>query len=224
MSRRVSLIAVAAVFLSSPASALQVELRGDQIILSAGVERGDVERFLRVLGEGQGKVTTVILKNSPGGDAFVGMRLAQAIRERGLRTAVSGYCRSACARIFLGGATRHSTDERKGNETYIGFHGTYEGTSGLSTVAYYQREWYTAMTDRKLDPELVARWSSIRNSKGFMYFYDPNRYRRQNGVSIVLCQGTEKERSECEEIAGTDGYAQGVYTSPEIVKINKPSG
>src|SRR5215468_6997874 len=55
---------------------------------------------------GSPAITTVILRNSQGGNAPAGYQVGQLLRERGVRTAVSGYCYSSCSRMFLGGRTR----------------------------------------------------------------------------------------------------------------------
>jgi hypothetical protein len=217
---------LAALAWMSAAQAMTMEVIGDQIVLSRDVTPGDVERFRATVAASPIPVTTVILRNSPGGDSLTGQRLANEIRTRGLRTAISGNCRSACARIFLGGVDRHFADGYTPETTYVGFHGTYSSV-GLSASAHLQREWYVSMTGGKLDDELAKRWIALNNNRGFMYFFNPNRLQRQDKVSILLCRGEEDAKrrfEECEKIAGTDGYAQGIFTSPVIVKVNKPAG
>jgi hypothetical protein len=68
----------------------------------------------------------VILRNSPGGDAPTGYRTGEWLREKGLRTAVSGYCYPSCSRMFLGGKVRLFTDDFPMERTNVGFHGHYD--------------------------------------------------------------------------------------------------
>lgn len=92
--------------------------------------------------------------------------------------------------------------------------------------AYLQREWYVAMSGGKLDEELVKRWIAL-SVRGYMYFFNPDGLKRDDNVSILLCRGGESSNrrfEECEKIVGTDGYAQNIFTSPVIVKVNKRAG
>jgi hypothetical protein len=94
----------------SPRQPLAMELKivGNQIILSGPVVGDEPGKVKEALANSPG-IDTVILRNSPGGNAPAGYQVGQLLRERGLRTAVSGYCYSSCSRMFLGGATRYFT-------------------------------------------------------------------------------------------------------------------
>jgi hypothetical protein len=214
----VVLIAVAA---NSPSrsSAMELKVVGNQLILSG-----------RVVGDEPGKVTdvlvkhpeidTVILRNSPGGDAPAGYQVGQLLRERGLRTAVSGYCYSSCSRMFLGGRTRYYTDDYPPEETNIGFHGHYYANGRLNAdlvSRYGLRDWIIRYSDGKADPQLVERWINIPYSRGMIHFFNPALLKRA-GVSTFICQGDEPTGVvfACESI-GKTGLDLGVVTSLEIV-------
>jgi hypothetical protein len=110
---------------------MDLKVAGNQLILSGpvvGDEFGKVEKIL----DDDRTIDTVILRNSPGGDPPTGYRIGELFRVRGLRTAVSGYCYSSCSRMFLGGATRHFTDDFPPEYTDVGFHGTTTGKDTCS--------------------------------------------------------------------------------------------
>ena len=78
-----------------PARTLGMELKivGNQIILSGPVVGDEPEKVREALANSP-EIDTVVLRNSPGGDAPAGYQVGQMLRERGVRTAVSGYCYS----------------------------------------------------------------------------------------------------------------------------------
>ena len=100
------------VILMAPTRALAMELKivGNQLILSGPVVGDEPGKVREALASSPG-IETVILRNSGGGNAPAGYQVGQLLRERGVRTAVSGYCYSSCSRMFLGGSARYFTDD-----------------------------------------------------------------------------------------------------------------
>src|SRR5258708_33040301 len=90
--------------------AMELKVAGNQLILSGRVV-GDEPGKVREALANSPEIETVILRNSPGGDAPAGYQTGQLLRERGLRTAVSGYCYSSCSRLVLGGRPRPFTHD-----------------------------------------------------------------------------------------------------------------
>jgi hypothetical protein len=175
----VVVIAIAA-FSPSELPAMELKVAGYQLILSG-----------RVVGDEPGKVTealakspeidTVILRNSPGGNAPAGYQVGQLLRERGLRTAVSGHCYSSCSRMFLGGRTRYFTDDYPPEDTNVGFHGHYYANGRLNSDLvdqYHLRDWIIRYSDGRADPQLVERWINIPYSRGMIHFFHPGLLRR----------------------------------------------
>jgi hypothetical protein len=160
-----------------PAQALGMELKvkGNQIILSGPVVGDEPGKVREVLASSPG-IDTVILRNSPGGNAPAGYQVGQLLRERGLRTAVSGYCYSSCSRMFLGGNTRYFTDDYLPENNNVGFHGHYDrmGRLDANLVRQYGlRDWIIKYSDGKAEPPLVERWSNIPYSRGMIHFFHP---------------------------------------------------
>src|SRR5882757_9233981 len=201
---------VIAVMAGSDAAAMHMQVAGDQIVLSGPVNPRDDDRLKTLLDEQRGKITTIILRDSPGGDAAAGYAIGDLIRGRRLRTAVSGYCLSSCSRMFLGGVERQFTDEQPVGKTHVGFHGNYKSDGRLMVEAVPRlRAWVISHSDGKADPALVERWTSIQNHNGFIYFFDSARLKRSDGVSVFICTGNETPASrfnECEKLPGRTGY------------------
>jgi hypothetical protein len=70
-----------------PARTLGMELKvvGNQLILSGGVVGDEPEKVREALANSP-EIDTVVLCNSPGGDAPAGYQVGQMLRERGIRT------------------------------------------------------------------------------------------------------------------------------------------
>ena len=160
---------------ASPTAAMTIKVVGDQMILSGPVTGDDRSEVLDVLRAHPG-VTTVVLRNSSGGDAKSGYRLGELIRDRGLRTIVSGYCWSACTRIFLGGKARQFSSDYPPEYTHLSFHGNYRnGFISLENVNRLNlQDWIIKHTDGKADPDLVSRWIYIPLPAGAAHFFHPS--------------------------------------------------
>jgi hypothetical protein len=197
------------------ASAMAAYVVDDQLILSGQVVDGDAERVAQALASSA--ITTVILRNSPGGDSETGGKIAEMLRQRGLRTAVSGFCYSVCGRIFLGGRTRYFTDDFAPEFTNVGFHGYYHGTvlDPVSVQRLDLHDWYLRYSDGKGDPKLIDRWLALPTSAGVIHFYNAAQVQR-GGASTFLCQGSEPYVDKCEYIAET-ALDVGVVTSLRLI-------
>jgi hypothetical protein len=218
---RVILAGVAAVGIlwaqSGGAFAMDMTVAGDQLILTGHVVDIDARKIEGALNSAP--ITTVILRNSPGGDTVTGIRVGEMFRQRGLRTAVSGYCYSACSTMFLGGRTRYFTDDYPAELTNVGFHGQYR--DGLidsdSTEQRQLKTWFIRYSDGRADAALVDRWINLPLKEDLIHFYDPALVQR-HGASTFLCDGTQPNRgiSSCEPI-GKTALDLGIVTSLELV-------
>jgi hypothetical protein len=204
-----------------PERTLGMELKvvGYQLILSGGVVGDEPEKVRETLANSP-EIDTVVLRNSPGGDAPAGYQVGQMLRERGVRTAVSGYCYSSCSRMFLGGRTRYFTDDHLPESNNVGFHGHYDRGGHLNSDLvrrYGLHDWIIKYSDGKADPALVERWINIPYSRGMIHFFHPGLVKRA-GVSTFMCQGDEGQRSvfACEPIAKT-ALDLGIVTSLNLV-------
>ncbi len=217
------LAAVLSISLASGSAAMEARVVGDQLILPGPVVNGDLDKIRDALAASP-QVTTVILRNSPGGDAPTGYQTGELLREKGLRTAVSGYCYSSCSRMFLGGRVRLFTDDFPMERTNVGFHGHYDHEGKLlpELVARYGlREWIIRYSDGKADPALVERWINIPVNVGMIHFFHPGVV-RHHGASTFMCQGPMPPGLtwfSCEPVPKT-ALDLGVMTSLDIVRSN----
>jgi hypothetical protein len=204
---------------ATPTSAMEVTTIGSQLVLSGGVVDGDVAKVKDALAA-TAAVDTIVLRNSPGGDAPTGYRLGELFREKGFRTLVSGFCYSSCSRMFLGGKTRYFTDDYLAVLTHVGLHGHYGRDGRLASQvvsAHGLRDWIIRYSDGKADVGLVERWIAIPINVGMIHFYHPALY-KLDGVSTFLCQGSEPMARSvvgCEPISRT-ALDLGIVTSLEI--------
>jgi hypothetical protein len=224
---------------ASPGNAMQIVVTADQLILVGPVIAGDYDAVERSLSSNP-QIRTIILRNSPGGDAPTGYRLGELFREKALATAVSGYCYSSCSRLFLGGRQRFFTDDYPPEFTQIGFHGHYDHgeLDAASVNALHLKDWIIRYSDGKADEELIERWIKIPRGTGLIHFYNPSLV-NIGGYSAFMCQGTEPSRTpifDCERV-DKNALDLGIATSPipvsshdqqkireTILEIPPPSG
>jgi hypothetical protein len=182
LGRALVIATFACLLLPSLAWAMEITVAGDQLILSSPVVAGDYDEVAGTI-DAKAQIKTVILRNSPSGDAPTGYYLGEMFRQRSLQTAVSGYCYSSCSRLYLGGKERYFTDDYPLQYTQIGFHGHYDRNGDLnaaSVTELHLKEWIVRYSDGKADPALVERWINIPRGIGLIHFYDPavGQYRR----------------------------------------------
>jgi hypothetical protein len=225
--RQLKLLLMLALALALPAHGMDIRTCDDQVILSGRVEGNEYTRVEEIL-EQNPKIRTAVLRNSPGGDAATGYRLGELFREKGIATYVSGFCRSSCSRLFLGGKERYFTDDYAVGATHVGFHGNYRNDGRIVPGAPEQLKRFIAThSGGKADEQLVDRWVNLQDRKGFAYFFHPRELKRQDGISILLCQGSEpgnQRWSQCEKIARHDALSMGIVTSVELKRSCDAAG
>jgi len=137
---------------------MDLKVVGTQIILSGPVV-GDEPGKVREALESSPGIDTVILRNSGGGNAPAGYQVGQLLRERRLRTAVSGYCYSSCSRMFLGGSTRYFTDDFVPEDNNVGFQGITIGW-GISMPLWYANTGCVIGSSNTVTAKPIRCWSS----------------------------------------------------------------
>jgi len=202
-------------------SAMELAKFGNTIILSGPVNGSEWAMIKDAFAENP-RIDLVVLRNSHGGDAGTGYEIGEFFRERGVTTAVSGYCVSSCSRMFLGGKNRVFTDDYPLDQTHVGFHGHYDvqgNLNGASVVRGGLYEWIIRYSDGKADPELVKRWIAIKKNKGAASFFHPD-LAATLGNSVFFCDGLQHQKiTNCEPVP-TDAMQRGVIT--DIRHISSP--
>src|SRR5450830_633993 len=202
-------------------SAMELAKFGNTIILSGPVNGSEWAMIKDAFAENP-RIDLVVLRNSHGGDAGTGYEIGEFFRERGVTTAVSGYCVSSCSRMFLGGKNRVFTDDYPLDQTHVGFHGHYDAQgnlNGASVIRSGLYDWIIRYSDGKADPDLVKRWIAIEQNKGAVSFFHPD-LAATVGNSVFFCDGRQgKKITDCEPVL-TDAMQRGVITDSR--RISSP--
>jgi len=209
---------------ASNARAMDIETGPPFVILSGSVT-GTELRMLKDVIDSNPVITAVVLKNSRGGDARTGYALGEYIRDKGLSTAVSGYCRSSCSRMFLGGKIGSFSNDQPLDKTYVSFHGNYANDGKLLKANMPAlKAWVMKYSDSKANPALVEQWVNLENRNGCAYFYHSQVNIEAGQQRVLICQGSEDPKSRLEQCAKSrlgDAMANGILTTLEIVKMNR---
>ena len=198
--------------------AMEVKVIGNTLIMSGPVV-GDEYAKVKYAFMTNPSIDLAILRNSHGGDAKTGYRVGEFFRERGITTAVSGFCISSCSRMFLGGKRRLFTDDYPAQRTYIGFHGHYNNNNlnSQSVNALGLYDWILKYSDGKADEALVKRWINIERASGMVAFMHPDLALKQN-YSTFFCEGTEQVRPiGCEPLKETNAIDRGIATETLLI-------
>ncbi|MBN8996949.1 MAG: hypothetical protein J0H63_10810 [Rhizobiales bacterium] len=138
------------------------------ITIKGELEEEDEQRFVEVLRGAQDHGLVVL--DGPGGSADAAIQIGTAIRDRRFDTLVedNGVCASACAIIWLGGASRRMEQGAR-----IGFHSIYDresgrrSASGNAAVAAYMEKLdlnATAIDYATSAPPSGMRWLSLADA------------------------------------------------------------
>lgn len=196
---RLGLLWLLPLFVALNAFAMDARVAGNQLILSGGISGNELALMRDILPLNP-QIDTVVLKDSSGGDVWTALRLGELFQERGFKTAVSGYCMSACVAVFLGGVERMFADGKEGRYTQIVVHTpTYSGESSLRSkgdpapIARQQLLYW--MGPRVKDVALLERGLSNSNPAAMLYLFDPARKsRRGDCFSVQRHRKTESGR------------------------------
>jgi len=191
---------------AAPSWSMEMRIEGNQLILSGGITELDYVKFTQELIPA---VRQIVLTDSPGGSVSSALDIADDIRRKGLSTTIRGYCRSACALIFLGGVQRTLADSK----SHVDFHAMYaynysSPTQRPSTARYGKiASFLSDMTGGKLSDALIK--TILRKQRGgFVYFFRDRTFN---------CNGDEPNRpSGCAKLPQT-ALDQGVITSLDNV-------
>jgi hypothetical protein len=215
---------------SAGAAAMEMQVVEDQIIMSGPIDGSELRRLREIAAQRRDvPVRTVILRDSPGGNLHISLMSGDFIREQGWNTAVSGYCFSGCALMFLGGGERGFTDDKPPLQTQLGFHATYYIVHGTGAEAGPEndlaipwqaaREWMKRATDGKMTDALLERFEKLAKSD-FIHFFDSNRLPRVGQISVFACSVRPGGERKCSPIYGTDVYREGIANTESLIRSN----
>jgi len=209
------------------AQAMELRISGNELHLRGQVLGYEFGQFRELLAEHR-EIDTVVLRDSPGGDGGTAFRIAEAIRDAGLRTVVAGRCYSACTLMFLGGKSRHFARAPRPEVMYLAFHGAFTenifdpnapSQAGRSQV----RAWIIERTEGKIDREILDRFLRGERRAALLYAFDPLQFDLDYGFSLYYCDGSEPRGTmpyqECEKLAGRDAFSLGFVNAEERVRV-----
>jgi hypothetical protein len=234
---RVAISLVLGFTFASSAAALEFTVVGDQAILSGNADGSELARIRDIASEHRNRIKVIVLRDIGGISSIQTLKAAaELITDHGWRTAVSGYCGGSCAYLFLGGVERHFTDDKPAGFTQVALGGTIVAEESTHQPVRYKgdpynrgnflvRPWIKKKTGDRLDEKLLDRilGTNARPRSGFLHFFPSTGLRRKDGVSVFACTGKEDPKTkweQCEKIAGTDAYKEGIVTSSELVHSN----
>lgn len=200
---------------------MDFKLIGTTLVMSGPVVGDDLARLKDQLATKQVKL--VLLHQSPGGDLWNGLRLAERIRDNALPTAVSGKCESACGLIFLGGIERSFTDGRELSKTMVGLHGAHNATTKQAMPEMGAKMGYfiRTMTAEKFPKDLLNRTVYPKDPSDFIYVFHPRRFQDQSVQRGVMeCLRQSDAKYDCKMIEALDALSIGVVTNPEIIGLD----
>jgi hypothetical protein len=201
---------------------MEFNLVGETLVLSGRVVSDDLARLKDHFATD--RVKLILLHNSPGGDLWNGLQLAERIRDRGIATAVSGRCESACGLIFLGGVQRSFSNGVPLPRTMVGLHGAHhvETKQAMPEMGARMAYLIRTMTDEKFPRELLDRTVYPKHPSDFIYTFHPRRF-RPDGIprGVMECLRQPDATHKCTMIEGLDAIAIGVVTNPQILPLGE---
>ncbi len=195
------------------------------LYLGGAVVREDWDTWEEAMIRFDGQIEYVVLHQSGGGDAFASRRIGHDIRKRGLNTIVLGRCSSACANMFLAGVTRQFGTSTLTTQTVLGFHGSYNKTTGQLNTRR-SGDYFAQMTDGKMDEAFIERFIKLENKQGLMRFVHKDQRTSVQQPLAMLCQGDEDRRKRdelCEKLENVDALSKGVITTWETRRVSAPT-
>jgi hypothetical protein len=209
---------------SGHAAAMTMRVAGDQAILSGRLVPPDTDQFAQLL-QNNPTITTVVLWNSPGGAAAANSGITQLIAAHKLKTAVAGFCVSACAMVFLAGVERYFSDGAPIDSTSLGFHGSYiDGVLAGEQRLTYLANLVASETGGKADPKLVDHWLHLPSEHTTVRFRYPGADGAPKTATVFDCKGPGPNHGDygnCAPIDGPNAISMGIITSTTILHVNQ---
>jgi hypothetical protein len=220
--RRLGLMAL--LWAAATAEAMTFTAQPPILYMGGSVVAEDWKLWEEAMARYDGKIDTIVLHDSGGGDAGAGRRIGHDIRKRGFTTVVSGRCSSACANMFLAGTARQFSNAIADRENVLGYHGSYNKvTKALNTKR--SPDYFVQMTGGKMSEEFVERFIKLENNKGLMRFFHRDQRASPGAPLAQLCTGSENRRNrdeECERLPDADALSKGVITTWDVRDIGAP--
>ncbi len=189
---RLFLFAIAIFRISAAAFAMDIEIQGNEVVMSGDVTGNECSELQSILQRTQ--ISTVILTHSKGGNADAGYCVGALIRQHGLATVVRGRCNSSCSRMWLGGVSR----TLDGADSRVGLHGNYRNGALVRGAPARLQAWIPSYAP-SVNRQLMEQWTNLPSNKQMMYFYNDR---------AELC-----DHRQCRQLPGWNAFNAGLSTS-----------
>ena len=202
--------------------AMVLERSGEDIFATGPTVDRDYIDFKRALDE-EG-IERIILVNGPGGDLWTALRVARIVRDKGIKTVVSGYCMSACSIIFMAGRDRAFGTGYPARITMVGIHGAHLRESKqidpkLQPEIY---AWYKQQIGERFDSKVINQaLYDIQDSGGFLRAREIERNKHQDRVPW-FCPKGQTPFELCQKHTGQDAYSLGIVTQSQTEILDLP--
>lgn len=191
-------IGVLLVLLSFEAFGMTFVDRGDGTLeVSGAINDSDYARFKDATANG--KVRTVVFKNSRGGDVQTGNLIAGLLQSLKVETVVEGFCRSQCAITFLAGHKR-----RMNEGAYLGFHSAYryDGMGMWWPGVIAQRQIFKEAAGDKYDDGLMELAGNLPRNQFLVV--------KANAPTVLCVFDKEYKPETCVAFKDKNAYDLGV--------------
>lgn len=214
-------LATVALGAASPGEAMRIVVSPPHLYMSGPVVYEDWDAWQDIMQKHGDKIDTVVLYDSPGGEAMPSRFMALHIRTRKLRTVVAGPCASACANMFVAGVEKQFAAGAR--QAVLVFHGSYRERD-RSVVKRSHGDYFLRMTDWKMGEPLILRFINLPDPTGGLMFFHPQLRPDKLAGLTAFCEGAAvraKRMDQCEIVEATDALAQGVVTRWDLRDVGQ---
>jgi hypothetical protein len=203
------------VLAAGPASAAEIRVEGDRVVVS-GFFYGETDfpRLESALAQNPG-IRTIRFHDMPGVRGRVGQMLALPllIRKLRLNTEVVGFCASGCAIAFVGGVNRRTLASPSGL-SFVAFHGMYH-LDGRPDPTVFRPYMSTLQRFVPGLPQALLKTAYFGAQDGALVFFDPRLYRGTRSAVVLCGQGAasaSRDPIACKPVKTADGRSIGLFT------------
>ena len=189
---------VIALFSTGCTPRTDTSLKNREVLVSNYLSFESYKEFSQIIKSNS--VDTVVFKDCLGGNAYVGLQYAKAIRAYKLNTIASGFVASACADAFLGGKSR-GLDKNAPWNTLM-FHGSFnmktKESAGVQLNQLVLDEIFRELSFSFSSQVNEIILNTTKEEEGIYFF------RNDKGVNLIMyCDGNQgSDYSKCKKLNG----------------------
>lgn len=210
--------------LATPSSmAMQLERAGADLYAKGPIVEADFAAFRAQLA--RPGLSRLILVNSPGGNLWTALRVAEMVRDAKLDTVVSGPCLSGCSLMFVAGKRRQFGSGHPPRLTLIGIHGAHDGATrkllpeaGVQIAAFYRKQLGEKMDVGVLKEALYG----LKDPSGLLLIPELQR-NRADEREARFCPSLRAHVVACRLYPGQNALSLGVVTDARTVALRLPA-